>query len=284
MIPHALSFDIEDWYQGFLYRGITGWEHHGSREEGTVERVLSLLDEYKTSATFFVLGKLAEKQPGIIRSISQAGHEIASHTYSHIPVPRLTPATFREDLRRSIATLESITGDKVLGYRAASWSVRSDCLWALDILAEEGVEYDSSIFPTRLHSYGIPEFPTFPQRLHLASGQSILEFPAQVLPVGWLRLPAAGGFYLRAFPYALSAYALRRSERHAHSGMVYVHPYDLDADIPRIKVPVSFRIIRYYHLGKTETYLRRLLSVFKFRPIRDLSGSITASVSLAKFG
>jgi polysaccharide deacetylase family protein (PEP-CTERM system associated) len=282
MIPHALTFDVEDWYQGFLYRGIAGWEQYNSREKRTVERVLSLLDEYKTKATFFVLGKVAEQQPEIILSISRAGHEIASHTYSHKPVPRHTPRSFREDLRRSIATLEDITGSRVLGYRAASWSVRSDCLWALDILAEEGIEYDSSIFPTRLHSYGIPHFPPYPHRLHLTSGQSIFELPAQVFSLGGLRLPSAGGFYLRAFPFQLSLQALRQSERSAHSGMVYLHPYDLDADVPRVKVPLAFRVIRYYNLGKTEAYVRRLLSTFRFSPVKDLLSSITASLDVTQ--
>jgi len=277
MATHALSFDVEDWFQGFVHRGIRGWEQHGSREKQNIDRVLSLLDQFKTKATFFVLGKLAKEQPEIVLSISRAGHEIASHTYSHKPVPEHTPSSFREDLKRSIAILEDITGNSVVGYRAASWSVRSDCLWALEILAEERVLYDSSVFPTSLHSYGISSSPTYPHRLHFTSGQSILEFPAQVFSLAGLRVPSAGGFYFRALPFQLSLRALKQSERSAHSGMVYLHPYDLDAQVPRIKVPLAFRVIRYYNLAKTETRFRRLLSSFRFSPIKDLLRSITAS-------
>jgi polysaccharide deacetylase family protein (PEP-CTERM system associated) len=274
-VVHALSFDVEDWYQGFVYRNIPGWENFASREKENVERILDLLDEFKTQATFFVLGKFAESHPDVVRLISSRGHEVASHGYVHKPIPRFGREGFQEDLRRSLDVLEPIIGSKISGYRAASWSLTRDCDWALDILAEEGLKYDSSVFPTRLHKYGYPGARSYPHMISLPSGKSIYEFPAQVLSLGPIRFPAAGGFYLRAFPLFASTWALKQSDRKLQSGMVYLHPFDLDAAVPVLKTGPIYRIIRYYNLEKTESYLRRLLNEFSFSSLRRILTSLT---------
>lgn len=283
MITHVLSFDVEDWYQGFVSRGIEGWQQHGSNEQRNVERILELLQHKGVRATFFTLGKFAQDHPAVVRSIAQAGHEIASHGFAHKPIPSHTVTTFREDIRRSTGMLQDIIGKKVRGHRAAGWSLRRDCLWALDVLAEENIEYDSSVFPTSLHKFGLPESPRHAHRIELSSGNSIVEFPAQVLRLGPIRLPVAGGFYMRALPLAFSRWGLRQAEKSGNSGMVYLHPYDLDPKVPEIKVPPAFRIIRYYRLGTTETYLRRLLTEFQFSPVCDLLDDPAASFPLHTF-
>jgi polysaccharide deacetylase family protein (PEP-CTERM system associated) len=270
---HCLTFDVEDWFQGFIYRNIPGWENYPSREKQNVERILKLLDEFKTQATFFVVGKYAETSPEVVRLIASRGHEIASHGYMHKPIPHLGQNGFKEDVHRSLSVLASITGSKIQGYRAASWSVTKKYSWALDILAEEGLEYDSSVFPTRLHAFGYPGAPRYPYLINLSSGKSILEFPAQVLSFGPLKLPAAGGFYLRALPLFASRWALKQSDRNKRIGMIYLHPFDLDDEAPILKTGPVYRIIRYYNLHKTELYLRALLEQFKFTSIRSILAS-----------
>ncbi len=270
MIYNSLTFDVEDWYQGFIYRGISGWEKYGSRESKNVQRILGLLYEYNTKATFFVLGSYAENNHEEIKLILNAGHEIASHGYSHIPVPQHTRASFREDVKRTKKLLEDITGKKISGHRAASWSINKDCLWALDILAEEGYLYDSSIFPTRFHSFGINNYPAYPRKINLQNGGEIYEFPAQVLSLGNIKIPAAGGFFMRAFPYFISELSIKQSQKKENPGMVYLHPFDLDPEAPKLKTKLSFKIVRYYNLSKTEKYLRRLLSKFNFTSIEKL--------------
>jgi len=208
-----------------------------------------------------------------VRLIASRGHEIASHGYMHKPIPHLGQNGFKEDVHRSLSVLASITGSKIQGYRAASWSVTKKYSWALDILAEEGLEYDSSVFPTRLHAFGYPGAPRYPYLINLSSGKSILEFPAQVLSFGPLKLPAAGGFYLRALPLFASRWALKQSDRNKRIGMIYLHPFDLDDEAPILKTGPVYRIIRYYNLHKTELYLRALLEQFKFTSIRSILAS-----------
>jgi len=273
-IQHALTFDVEDWYQGFIYRQIDGWQKYGSREQQSIQRILDLLSECGTKATFFLLGSYAEQHPEVARSLVAAGHEIATHGYAHVPIPQHTRASFRDDLRRSIDVLQQITGKRVSGHRAASWSVNRSQLWIFETLIEEGIEYDSSVFPTRLHSYGLPRSPSYPYRLSLAPAKSIYEFPAQVLRLALSRVPAAGGFYLRALPYRAAQLALMQSERSGHSGMVYLHPYDIDDQVPRLKVPFAFRVIRYYNLDKTVHRLKKLLASFHFSSLREIIDSL----------
>ena len=206
--------------------------------------------------------------------INECGHEVASHGYAHNPIASLGALAFREDLQRSVRILEDITGKKVSGHRAPDWSITDGCSWAFEVLAEEGFEYDSSVFPTRLHPYGMPSSSPHPHLLSLPSGRSIYDFPAQVFRIGPIRVPTAGGFYLRALPLWISEWALRQSEKRGYSGMVYLHPYDLDPETPVLGTRVTFRFIRYYHLDKTELFLIRLLRGFEFCPVVEILNSI----------
>ncbi len=274
MSMHALSFDVEDWYQGFKKRGFRDWKQYGSREVSNVNRVLDILDENQTNATFFVLAKLAEEQPEIVKAIVARGHEIASHSYSHLTLDHMNEKSFREDLLRSKKVLEDITGNRIAGFRAASYSMTRNTLWAYDALSDAGFVYDSSVFPTRWHSYGLPAAPCHPYFCWTQGEKGVWEFPAQVLKVGFLRLPIAGGFYLRALPFFLSVWAIRQSEKSNVPGQVYLHPYDMDPGIPVLQTSLSFRIIRYTNLKKTERRLRELLGQFRFCSIMEIVRSM----------
>lgn len=267
---HALTFDVEDWYQGFIYRGINGWEKYGLREKKNVENILSILDTYKTKATFFILGSFAESNPELIQLIHKSGHEIASHTYSHKHIPKFSPEEFRRDIKRSKNFLEDIINEKVIGYRAASWSLTQNSYWALEILAEENFIYDSSIFPSSFHPFGNNKFLKYPHKIKLSNLKTIYEFPAQVFSIGKLNIPAAGGFYLRALPFFFTKEAIKQSVKNEFPGMVYLHPYDFDKDVPKIKTKLTFQIIRYFHLHKTENYFKMLLKNFKFSSIKEI--------------
>lgn len=269
-MQNILSFDVEDWYQGFIYRGIPGWEKFGSREMKNVEIILELLNQFNTYATFFILGNFAEKNPEVVKLIDKAGHEIASHGYSHIPVTKQTRKSFKEDLTMSKNILENIIGKGIIGHRAASFSINKSTLWALDIILETGFLYDSSIFPTSFHPYGNNIFNNYPNRINLESGDSILEFPAQVLSIGRIKLPVLGGFYFRAFPFFISDFCIKQSVKRNKPAMVYLHPYDIDEDVPRLRTNFSFRIIRYYKLSKGKEYLNRLLRMYQFTSIKNL--------------
>jgi len=266
---NILSFDVEDGYQGFIKRNIDGWENYKSSEEKNIILILELLARNNCKATFFVLGSLAEKNPNIVKMIHKEGHEIASHSYSHIVIPNLKPEEFRKDIRKSKDILSNIIGEDIIGYRAPKWSVNEKTVWALQVLAEEGFKYDSSVFPTSFHEFGSSKYKVHPYRFTI-NGLSIIEFPAQVLLLCGLRFPVAGGFFLRAFPYMLSHFSLKKTNKLYNYGMVYLHPFEFDIDPPRIKTNLSFKIVRYYHLDKTTKYLSILLHNFSFTDIRTI--------------
>lgn len=269
-MQNILSFDVEDWYQGFIYRGIPGWEKYGSREMKNVEIILELLSQFDNSATFFILGNFAKKNPEVVKLIDEAGHEIASHGYSHIPVTKQSRKAFKDDLIMSKNIIENIISKKIIGHRAASFSINKSTIWALDIISEAGFLYDSSIFPTSFHPYGSNNFNNVPNKIDLESGESILEFPAQVFSVGRLKLPILGGFYLRALPFFISDFCLKQTIKKNKPAMVYLHPFDIDEGVPRLKTNFSFGIIRYYKLSKGREYLRRLLNKYQFTSIKNL--------------
>jgi len=272
MAEHILTFDVEYWYQGFVQRNLDGWQRYPPRDKESIEKIVGLLEEFNVRATFFVLGKFAERYPNIVRLLASAGHEIGTHGYGHYAITAQSREGFREDLHRSISILENIIGEKVIGHRAARWSMSREALWAVEIMLSEGIQYDSSVFPTQIHSYGLRQAPTEPFLLELSSGVSILEFPAQVLTLGFLRIPAAGGFYMRVLPGLFSRWALRQSDRRGVHGMVYLHPYDLDSDTPRLSVPLSFRVVRYHNLKKTLPLLRAMMKEFHFCSVRKVLG------------
>lgn len=266
---HALSVDVEDYFHVAALAPVIpvkDWETMPSRVERNTGRLLELFDRHGVKATFFVLGWVAERHPALIRRLADHGHEIASHGYSHQLVYHQTPAVFADESRRSKALLEDIIQKPVTGYRAASYSITQESLWALDILAELGFTWDSSIFPIRHDRYGIPESPRHPYTIQTSSGATLREFPLTTAKLLGMTIPAAGGGYFRQFPYPLFRHLFHRaSEGGARPQMFYLHPWEIDPDQPRFNNASWFSRFRHYtNLDKCHGRLDRLLRDFRF--------------------
>lgn len=269
-MTNALTIDFEDWYQG-LEIPHTDWAQYEDRIAAAGRRLLELLAEAGVRATFFVLGYVAERHHALVREIAAAGHEIGTHGYSHSFVYHQTPATFREELGRSLRALQDITGQPVRGHRAPFFSITRQCLWALDTLAELGLRYDSSIFPVRNYRYGIEDAPRWPYELpNGASG--LKEFPLSTWRLLGQNVPVAGGAYFRIYPYALTRRAMQAINRQGRAAVFYLHPWELDADHPRISLPRRIALTHYFNLAATERRFRRLLKDFRFEPMGEVLG------------
>jgi polysaccharide deacetylase family protein (PEP-CTERM system associated) len=231
---------------------------------------LSLLDKHNTKATFFTLGWVADKSPELVRTIQKAGHEIASHGYSHQLIYNQTPEVFREETRRSKAILEDITGDAITGYRAASYSITNESRWALDILAEEGFVWDSSIFPVHHDRYGMPGTPRWPHTLTTDKGHTLAEFPLSTLKFPGYTLPIAGGGYFRLFPYWFSRWGLGSINRQGQPFVFYLHPWEVDPSQPRLDVKWFSRFRHYNNLDVCEARLDKLIGHFSFVPMGEV--------------
>ncbi|MBK5930554.1 XrtA system polysaccharide deacetylase [Halochromatium salexigens] len=260
-----MTVDVEDYFQVSAFEPHIAreqWERLPCRVERNIERILALFEEHEIQATFFVLGWMAERYPQMVRRLSEAGHEVASHGYEHVRVVNQTPEAFRVDIRRTKALLEDTTGQPVRGYRAASYSIGRDNLWALDELREAGHDYSSSIYPIHHDLYGMPEAPRFAFR-H-GGEEGILEVPVTTVMLGQRTFPCGGGGYFRLFPYALSRWALRRVNRHdGESAVFYFHPWEIDPEQPRqAGVGLKTRVRHYLNLARTEARLGRLLQDF----------------------
>jgi polysaccharide deacetylase family protein (PEP-CTERM system associated) len=233
------------------------------------ERLLRIFDDANVSATFFVLGWVARRFPSLVSTIAAEGHEIASHGYAHRLVYDITPAAFREDLRRSRDVLEAATSAPVLGYRAPSYSVTPRSLWALDVLIEEGFRYDASIFPIHHDRYGIPVSPRHPYLLTRA--RVLVEAPASTVRWGPLNLPIGGGGYFRILPYAWTRWGIRRlNTLEQKPAIFYLHPWEIDPEQPRLRTSALGQFRHYFNLAKTEQRLRALLTDFRFSTMLDL--------------
>ena len=272
---NALTIDVEDYFHvAALAPAIApeSWSTRESRVEANTERLLEMLARRSVSGTFFVLGWVAERYPGLVRRIALAGHEVACHGFSHQLIYRQTPGLFREETRRAKIVLEEATGRPVLGYRAASFSITLRSLWALDTLIDLGFAYDSSIFPIRHDRYGIPGAARRPGPVVGPSGRTLVEFPLAAASVLGLRLPVSGGGYFRIFPYWLSAAGLRQVNSRLGSFAFYVHPWEIDPAQPRIAVGPLARFRHYTNLGRCERRLARLLADFRFGRMADVLG------------
>src|SRR5579859_6529856 len=237
-LAHVLSVDVEDYFQVEAFAGQVSresWESWPSRVVENTQRVLDLFDAYQAKATFFFVGWVAARFPNLVREARARGHEIACHSYWHRTIYSLTPEQFREDTRRAKRVIEDACGTTVLGYRAPSWSITKDCLWALDILAEEGFTYDSSIYPIHHDLYGIPGAVTRPHFWKFEDAE-ILEIPPATFALGQSRLPAAGGGYLRIFPLRFSCMAIDQLTHDQGLPVVYMHPWEIDPQQPRAQV------------------------------------------------
>lgn len=270
---YVLSVDVEDYFQVEAFAGVVSrsdWDRWPSRVVENSRRCLDLCDDCGVKATYFMLGWVAHKFPALVRDIHARGHELACHSFWHRPVYSLNPETFRQDLRDARTAIEQAAGAPLQGYRAPSWSITAKSLWALDVLAEEGFTYDSSIFPIRHDLYGIPGAQRFPYVIETKSGK-LMEYPPATIQLGSMNLPAAGGGYLRILPFPYTQWALRRLERENGSTIVmYFHPWELDPDQPRIASHLKSRFRHYTNLRRMETRLRCLLGRHRFEPLCSL--------------
>lgn len=268
-VTHAMTVDVEDYFHVAAFNDVIdpgSWDQWPNRVEGNTQRILDIFDAAGIKATFFVLGWVAERQPALVQEIARRGHEVASHGYSHQLIYRQSPALFREETHKSKAILEAALGQPVHGYRAASYSITRRSLWALDILAELGFRWDSSIFPTRHDNYGIPGSPEAPYRIQTSNGSSLTEFPLTMAKLGPLKLPAAGGGYFRQYPYWLSRLLFNRASNNNQKPQIfYLHPWEIDPDQPRVPGARLFSRFRHYtNLGACEARLKRMLQDFPF--------------------
>jgi polysaccharide deacetylase family protein (PEP-CTERM system associated) len=276
---NALTIDVEDYFQVTAFeRSVDreSWDAFPLRVEDNTARVLDMLDAHEVKATFFILGWVAERVPHLVRRIEEQGHEIACHGYGHELIYRIGPARFRDDVRRAKNILQDITGNPVFGYRAPSYSITRQSLWALDILVDEGFSYDSSIFPVRHDIYGIPGGKRFPHDI-VTQGGGIREFPISTYPlkVGqWQsQLPIAGGGYLRLLPASLLRSAIHYiNNEEKQPVVVYFHPWEIDPGQPRIKAGLKSRFRHYLNLDKTENKIRCLLGSFRFSTMTAVLG------------
>jgi len=264
-VRNAMTVDVEDYFQVSAFeRHIRRehWDQLPCRVERNVDRILGLFDQRGVKATFFVLGWMAERYPAMVRRLADEGHEVASHGYEHVRVVNQTPEAFRADIRRTRGLLEDTTGTPVRGYRAASYSIGRDNLWALDELLDAGHQYSSSIYPIHHDLYGMPEAPRFAFRHNGDNG--LLEVPVTTVEIGQRKFPCGGGGYFRLFPYALSRWALQRVNEHdGQSAVFYFHPWEIDPEQPRqTGIGLKTRFRHYLNLSRMETRLAHLLQDF----------------------
>jgi len=253
---NIMQIDVEDWYCDI---DIQKWGDYTARVTLGTNKILSLLRKTNNSATFFILGYVAENFPELVEKIQEEGHEIASHGYAHKKITEQTRKEFEDDLSKSLEILEKITSRKVIGYRAPCFTVVKETMWAIDILKKKGLKYDSSIFPVRTPMYGIPDSPLYPYVLH----NSLIEIPLSIYKIPLIRknIPIAGGFYLRFFPYFFIKHAIKKINKAKKVAVCYIHPWELDPGKPKIK---DLRWYHYYRIKPTEKKLKKLLMDFKF--------------------
>ena len=267
---NAMTVDLEDWHHSIDSILFEDWDKYESRVEANTYKILESFKESKVKATFFILGYIAQKYPSLVKEISSLGHEIATHGHSHRLIYRQTPQEFREDLKRSINVIEDVSQQKVLGFRAPYWTITKESYWALDILLDEGIKYDSSIYPIKTYLYGIPDSPVYPYVFKENNGVKLFEFPPSTITTFGRRIPVAGGFYMRLFPYWFIRSGIKRINKEGQSAIIYIHPPEFDPQKPVLKLPFKEKILHYYNLDVMEGKIRHLVSEFKFGTIKEI--------------
>lgn len=264
---YLLTVDVEDYFHVQAFADVVErvtWDQYPSRVEANTRRLLDLFDEFHARATFFILGWVAERFPGLVREIVERGHEPACHSYWHRLIYTLTPQQFRDDTRQAKTVIEQAAGVAVLGYRAPSYSVTTKLQWALDELVEAGFTYDSSIFPIRHDIYGMHDAPRFPFRFATGAGE-LLEYPLTTFRVLGQNLPVGSGGYLRILPGWYTRQGLQRAQHDGILPIISIHPWEVDPEQPRIRGRLRSRLRHYTNLGKTPARLRHLLDQGSFQ-------------------
>ena len=278
---HAISFDIEEHFQVAAFDSVARrrhWTTQESRVERNTQVILDVLEERGIHATMFVLGWVAERNKPLVKRLVDAGHELASHGYGHELITGQNPTIFREDVSRAKKLLEDISGKPILGYRAPTFSITKETEWALPILVEEGYRYDSSIVPIVHDFYGIPGANPTIHVLDTHSGP-IVEVPPSTYKLAGLTLPIAGGGYFRLFPYPLLKNLLRRVEAQGYPLIMYLHPWELDPEQPRMQGSYLSQFRHYLNLDKVHGRLTQLLQDFPFGPIQGLLPNSQAALN-----
>lgn len=297
-VSNYLTIDVEDYYQVSAFESLvpkSSWGNHPSRVVHNTRKILELLEQNHVKATFFTLGWVAEKHPELVRQIADTGHEIGCHSYAHRLVYTLSPEQFRDDTAKAKALLEDVSGKPVFGYRAPSYSITGNSLWALPILHQLGFSYDSSVFPIHHDRYGIPHAPRYPFTWDLAgetprimpekvtqgggeqtstAGPRLREYPISTLRIFGKNLPVSGGGYFRLFPYWFTRMALQRINKQERRKFIfYLHPWEIDPDQPRFDQASAFSRFRHYNnLDKTAERFTSLLNDFSFGPMTPTNG------------
>lgn len=272
-LANALSIDVEEHYHAHAMEHALPretWEDIPSRVVPSTQRILRLLSTHDVKATFFILGWVADRAPQLVQEIAELGHEIATHGYAHQLIYRQTPEEFADDLARSIDAITRACGIRPKGYRAPSFSITKQSLWALEILEQQGLTYDSSIFPLSMHDrYGIGEAQRFANQVR----PGLWEFPVSTVRLGKQNLPVAGGGYFRLYPTWLTRRAIRHLNGQGQPAVVYLHPWEFDPDQPRAAgLSRATRFRHYVNLRKTESRLATLIREFKFQPMDQVFG------------
>lgn len=283
-VLNALTVDVEDYFMVSAFSDVVrydDWQNYESRIEKNTSKVLDVFDEHGVKATFFILGWVAKRHPGLVYEIKKRGHELACHSYSHRLAYDLKPDEFREDTRVSKRIIEDASGERIFGYRAPSYSITKDSLWTLDILTEEGFGYDSSIFPIHHDRYGIPEFGRFSTEIETKGAGRILEIPLSTVRLFGRNIPIAGGGYMRLFPLRFLQWGIRTINRdESQPAVIYFHPWEIDTGQPRLNGSRLSSFRHHINIHKTLPKLESLLKAFRFAPIKEVfSDRLNTSVN-----
>jgi len=285
---NAFTVDVEEHFQVAALKDaveIRAWSGQESRVERNTNKLLEILAQHNVHGTFFVLGWVGERNPNLVRSIVSAGHELACHGQSHQLIYEQDVSVFREETLRAKKTLEDVASVSVMGYRAASYSITANSIWALDVIGEAGFKYDSSIVPARHDLYGIVGAPVFPYKIRLRDGNELCEFPPSTIRLMGLQVPIGGGGYFRAFPYWFTRWGLTSvNKKYGQPFSFYTHPWEIDTAQPRVNTNWKSRIRHYINLDKCESRLHRLLADFEFSTMRSvLDGLELPILELAEY-
>lgn len=281
MVRNALSVDVEDWFQVGAFEKVidrADWDALDRRVENNTRAVLALFDEAGVKGTFFTLGWVAERHPALIRAIVDAGHELASHGWSHDRVFTMTPSQFEEDLARTRKTLEDTGGVRVVGYRAPSFSIDKRTPWAHEALAEAGYSYSSSVAPVVHDHYGWPEAPRFAFRP--VKGNPLVELPVTTARLAGRTLAAGGGGFFRLLPYGFSSWAVRQVNAERQPAIIYFHPWEIDPSQPRVaNAPLRSKLRHYTNLSVMAAKLRRLVRDFEWSRVDAVAEDANRSLA-----
>lgn len=274
-VMNVFSVDVEEYFHDETFRELVTrdqWEGLQQRVAPSTRLLLRMLESFDVRGTFFVLGWVAERHPELVVDIHGEGHEVAIHGYDHRPIFVLSKDEFREDIRRAKGIVEDIIGEPVIGYRAPTFSIVEETRWAIEILIEEGIRYDSSVFPIVHDRYGIPDADRAPYR-EVVGGQELIELPMSTVRLGGRNLPFVGGGYTRLLPMSFVRWGMRRVvEREGRAMVLYVHPWEVDPNHPVLGVGRVGRTRHYHGLVKVEPRLRELLGSFRFGTAREVLG------------